>query len=500
MERVVEALCDATVKLNPALIITATDQPGNKLFAHQAEGLPFTNLIIPQDVESFKQLVLQVSASHVTEVMVTTLLLIHATTEATLLVSRSGDASCIVRVAIRLWEGSAASRTSSTSSPAVIPTPVRQPCHTIAARWRHAIEPVVVKGGCCKGDSSIWSSTLGVVPGLSSVVVQKPPMVPKGQCGAVIEAWPEASVYGSRAGAEDSKHRTKQVVCDGAFSGQHPRTAGQLPDGLPVGGVPGSVADAVCATRSVESSDSFTLSEDTAMGIASMPSAAARAEMGVQTEPGVQLRTCGINTLASWQDGCVVCATCSKPPRPPSAVARPAPPPGRHLRPQLSKSSAGHRKAPPAGAFDGSWVLAKDSPQHVSQWLHALHIRAPRVLDGTGNVSLLTTTNGQTFLEGGRLSLVDGVLIREGRSGRALTFIPADGQVDPVDWSKYVSEDTDTGAQMTSAASFVHGVVNAEDDLTKLTLLGSIWGSDQEHIGDQSSGVGAATQVGGPVT
>lgn len=191
---------------------------------------------------------------------------------------------------------------------------------------------------------------------------------------------------------------------------------------------------------------SFVVSEDTVESCRGqrLLSAVAQMEMAVQTEPRAW-RTCGVNTLASWQEGGIVCATCSKPPPLPGEQPRHSsqakrstrrassrPQTRREMQPLVSVAVDDPEPAaaglPPSGEFDGSWVVFHESQEAISPWLRSLDIFGKRALDAMGRECQLTTQSSpeapaRTFLEGGLLSLTDGVLYRAGRSGQTLAFV-----------------------------------------------------------------------------
>lgn len=202
---------------------------------------------------------------------------------------------------------------------------------------------------------------------------------------------------------------------------------------------------------------SFALSDDTE-DFVPLPWMRARIEAATQTEEGgrAERRTCGVNTLASWQgqDGTRISGTCGKPPQLPGGPSpRACSRPGRQPCRRPSRNHSPQAPEPPAdaqdsdltytssslpsypqlgrGEFDGSWVLSHDCPEEVSPWLRALDIVGDRACDAIGQCCRLTTEEcgerTQTLLEGGQIFLVSDVLHRTGRSGVTLKFVRREG-------------------------------------------------------------------------
>lgn len=189
------------------------------------------------------------------------------------------------------------------------------------------------------------------------------------------------------------------------------------------------------------------------------------AEAQVQTEPCLGKVDATVNTVASWDEEVLVCATCSKPPRPPGEVVprgRSLPPSrSRQRRPSASRtprsrsSSQGSAASGSSGSsgrqgaeeqstlltsvptvadaapacvalLQGHWLLCDVYPGNLlatDTRLRALRIEGCVALDASGRRSPLLFRGGDTYLLGGRLWVENNVLYRTDPTGQTLAFL-----------------------------------------------------------------------------
>lgn len=95
-------------------------------------------------------------------------------------------------------------------------------------------------------------------------------------------------------------------------------------------------------------------------------------------------------------------------------------------------AAAGAAGAAAGAELDGAWVVCDEDRERALRWLHGLQIRGLRARDGLGRPCRMAVLEGTTYLEGGRLALVEGALCRTARSGETVRLVRAPGSCDTV--------------------------------------------------------------------
>lgn len=176
------------------------------------------------------------------------------------------------------------------------------------------------------------------------------------------------------------------------------------------------------------------------------------------THPGfpVPKEDKAVNTDVTYQDLRFVCSTCRRPPKLPGlrhgprlgvprkaksrrGVVKPAATgaPDEAEEPELRRTFSGaipdrclQTSGPSSGDgavlgdadFSGLWTVEYEDLSAVAEWLQVLYIDGDEVVDGIGKRTRLVPMGGLVYLEGGALSLYQGRLSRQGKSGCSLSF------------------------------------------------------------------------------
>lgn len=460
MARVAVALCDTVVRVSAELEMLATTEQHDVFFGQDVEGLQLTQLIHAEDADLFADVLLRVSASHVPECLETELCLASTAVEVTLLVLGVGGAEdgCIVGISTRREASIGLKPTArmgrATTAPAAEHRARESRCP--GQQWRGLGATLVTAAQPSSKMGVLSSATRGSAPGastndlafcvpLAGVLPQHSSSLPRDRpptrCVIPVDAWSADSTPGA---------------VDGDTGAEAARTASLfwISEDSSVGSVAASVRrhQKEVGKLLTLSRDLPWLSENSSTG-RSAPLPRMQSEAGVQTEPGPEQRTCGVNTVASWKEGHVVCATCSKPPLLPGTPRRHSaadrlPSRNRSARPRraLTAPAADHQNSTGArsssstssprlprigvGPLDGSWQLVDENPRSLSAWCHTLHILGERALDAMGGALELSKHDGETLLEGGLLTMQGGFLCRTGKSGRVLKYVRVEGPVE----------------------------------------------------------------------